>query len=93
MITQRFFAILLIVGILSFSACTGQNGEQSQQWTIGPFSKSDTVNPVMTPDSTSTFYCPVRKDAVHWESKDVFNPASERHLVPDLPGRGYGGQI
>jgi predicted GH43/DUF377 family glycosyl hydrolase len=30
----------------------------------------------MTPDSTSTFYCPVRKDTVHWESKDVFNPAS-----------------
>lgn len=34
------------------------------------------VNPVLTPKKSSTFFCPVRQETVHWEEKDVFNPAS-----------------
>jgi beta-1,2-mannosidase len=45
-------------------------------WTLGPFVKQDAVNPIMGPLATSRFYCPVRKDSVKWEEKDVFNPSA-----------------
>lgn len=41
-----------------------------------PFTKADEANPIMKPDQNSTFYCPVRNAVVHWEEKDVFNPAA-----------------
>lgn len=40
------------------------------------FSKVDTVNPCLTVLAYTTFYCPVRKEVVRWEEKDVFNPAA-----------------
>lgn len=44
-------------------------------WELVPFTKVDSVNPVMSP-CNDKFECPVRKTKVAWESKDVFNPAS-----------------
>ena len=44
-------------------------------WTLGPFTKVDSANPIMGPQS-SNFYCPVRQQIVHWEEKDVFNPCA-----------------
>ncbi|HXL58854.1 MAG TPA: hypothetical protein VN958_21475, partial [Chitinophagaceae bacterium] len=46
----------------------------SNNWALIPFTKVDSVNPVMTPDNAS-FTCPIRKQKVAWEQKDVFNPA------------------
>ena len=43
-------------------------------WTILPFIKVDAVNPVLGPGS-GQFMDPIRKQNVHWEEKDVFNPA------------------
>ena len=40
------------------------------------FAKADSVNPVLLPDSTLQFLCPIRKEVVRWEAKDVFNPAA-----------------
>ncbi|HLX93892.1 MAG TPA: glycoside hydrolase family 130 protein [Puia sp.] len=48
--------------------------ESDNSWMLLPFVKVDSVNPVMTP-GTGTFMCPVRKQQVSWEGKDVFNPA------------------
>jgi beta-1,2-mannosidase len=53
---------------------TGQ--EAGPAWTLGPFVKQDTNNPIMVPLATSRFYCPVRRDSVKWEEKDVFNPTA-----------------
>ncbi|WP_207511530.1 glycoside hydrolase family 130 protein [Longitalea luteola] len=44
-------------------------------WMMLPFVKIDSVNPVLEP-GTGTFICPVRKQPVRWEEKDVFNPAA-----------------
>lgn len=38
------------------------------------FSKADSINPVLLPDSAS-FLCPVWNKHIHWAAKDVFNPA------------------
>lgn len=41
-------------------------------------------NPVLHPDSSYTFFCPVKQDTVRWQKADVFNPAA---IVKD--GRIY----
>jgi predicted GH43/DUF377 family glycosyl hydrolase len=40
-----------------------------------PFVKVDSVNPVLSAGDY-TFTCPVRRQKVKWEEKDVFNPAA-----------------
>ena len=73
---------LFIAGCFFFiTACNNSTPSAKQEnntdnWTLTPFIKSDDVNPIMIPDSTSVFNCPVRKAPVKWEEKDVFNPAA-----------------
>jgi predicted GH43/DUF377 family glycosyl hydrolase len=43
-------------------------------WALIPFVKIDSVNPVLKPGN-GFFECPVRKEKIFWEQKDVFNPA------------------
>ena len=43
---------------------------------LGPWIRDDAANPCLTPRPDSTFRCPIRKTPVHWEAKDVFNPAA-----------------
>ncbi|TDB63773.1 glycoside hydrolase family 130 protein [Arundinibacter roseus] len=63
---------LFLLAALTFTALCGQ----AQSWLIGPFSKHNAANPVLSPLGTTTFDCPVRGENVHWEAKDVFNPAA-----------------
>lgn len=66
---------LLILAVFTLTiSCT--RPQTPSDWTMGPFVKVDEFNPVLTPDSTASFYCPVREDSVYWEEKDVFNPAA-----------------
>ena len=66
-------------------------------WAIGPFSRPDGVNPVISPLAT-TFPCPMRKEDVKWEESDTFNPAAtvrgDRVVVlyraEDHSGKGIG---
>ena len=43
-------------------------------WALIPFMKVDSVNPVLRPGE-GKFLCPIRKQKIGWEEKDVFNPA------------------
>lgn len=43
-------------------------------WTLTPFAKIDSVNPIMKPGN-GFFQCPIKKEKIFWEEKDVFNPA------------------
>jgi len=52
-----------------------QKAETPKDWTLLPFSKADSVNPILLPGPHLKFKCPVRNDSVRWEEKDVFNPA------------------
>ena len=46
------------------------------EWYLPRFSKHDDVNPCLELNSNSQFRCPIRKENVEWEGKDVFNPAA-----------------
>jgi predicted GH43/DUF377 family glycosyl hydrolase len=73
--------VLLPLGLgLVLLSCTG--GQQSTSvnrpdtWALLPFEKADSVNPVLIPDASLEFTCPVRGQRVKWAEKDVFNPAT-----------------
>ena len=63
---------VVLVPVLNLEAQT----DTSISWMLGQFVKQDSVNPVLVPRAESVFQCPIRKAPVHWESKDVFNPAA-----------------
>jgi len=63
-----------MVVLISCNPAVDQSKEYS--WALLPFTKADDVNPVLLPDTSSTFLCPVRNTIVQWEEKDVFNPAA-----------------
>jgi predicted GH43/DUF377 family glycosyl hydrolase len=80
---------LFIVIVSSFFLCpacfNGSTGTTAQavgtsaqpasdSWALLPFTKADSVNPVLEPGD-HVFEDPIRKEKVAWEAKDVFNPA------------------
>lgn len=66
---SRFLTALLLI------SCSGNPKTGSKDWTLLPFVKVDEANPVLEA-GTSTFQCPVLKQEVKWDEKDVFNPAA-----------------
>jgi predicted GH43/DUF377 family glycosyl hydrolase len=45
-------------------------------WTLGPFTRPEGANPVISPRPASVFDCPIRHAPVHWEALHTFNPAA-----------------
>lgn len=79
---------LLFIAISVLIACGNNPDEQTgikegtdakAEWALLPFTKIDSVNPVLTPDTTLTFTSPILGKEVRWAEKDVFNPASIVH--------------
>jgi predicted GH43/DUF377 family glycosyl hydrolase len=74
------FVIFVLIIIAGFSCknSTQKNAveKKNEDWALLPFIKEDNVNPILVPDSTTEFFCPVRKEKLKWEEKDVFNPAA-----------------
>jgi predicted GH43/DUF377 family glycosyl hydrolase len=56
--------------------CTASAATFAQSWTIGPFIRPATGNPVITPDPKSSFDDPIQHAPVHWEALHTFNPAA-----------------
>jgi len=74
------FTIVVLIG-LSFFSCNNspqdnKTGDKTGNWALLQFVKADSVNPILVPDSTTDFFCPVKKEKLKWEEKDVFNPAA-----------------
>src|SRR5689334_9620609 len=66
--------IISLLPILFLFAC--RHGRGPDDWTFGPFKKADSANPVLLPDSKPVFTDPIWNKEIHWEAKDVFNPAA-----------------
>ena len=50
--------------------------QDSQPWTIGPFTRPAEGNPVVAPRPESKFTDPILKALVQWEALHTFNPAA-----------------
>ena len=78
--SEKTIIHVAVLALIILTACT--SGKQNKNTTaintdsiwMLPFKKLDSVNPVMQPGN-STFICPVKKQLVKWESKNVYNPA------------------
>jgi beta-1,2-mannosidase len=73
-LSKSSFLLFLIV-FLSFGCSQNQPGS-NMSWTLGPFIKADSINPIIGPVDSLSFMDPVREALVRWEAKDVFNPAA-----------------
>ena len=71
----KYLLQLFILAVLISCKSTADQSKE-YNWALLPFTKADDANPVLLPDTTSTFLCPVRNTIVQWEEKDVFNPAA-----------------
>jgi predicted GH43/DUF377 family glycosyl hydrolase len=71
-----FGLFILFVSIACNNSSSEKNNiKESNDWQLLPFVKADDVNPILVPDTTATFNCPII-GRVKWEAKDVFNPAA-----------------
>lgn len=62
---------------LVFMACNfSNNPTKDQDWTFPKFVKQDSANPILLPDTSFVFDCPVSNKKVHWQSKNVLNPTA-----------------
>lgn len=52
------------------------SSEKVADWAIFPFTKIDSVNPILLAIKTTDFYCPISKKKVFWEANDVYNPTA-----------------
>ena len=78
---MRLFLFAVLVLFLA-NCRESKNKITTEQRAVGDvpdftaFNKVDSVNPVLVPDTTMLFTCPIINKQVKWEEKDVFNPAA-----------------
>jgi beta-1,2-mannosidase len=69
--------IILSYLLISCSFHSKRNSyNQISGWQMAPFSKQDSVNPILHPADSGVFFDSILHSLVHWEAKDVFNPAA-----------------
>jgi predicted GH43/DUF377 family glycosyl hydrolase len=72
-------ACLLV--LLLFAHCQ-QKGRQSlpsnteNEWALLDFVKVDSLNPILKPDTTQEFFCPINRKGIRWEERNILNPAA-----------------
>ncbi|WP_229217257.1 glycoside hydrolase family 130 protein [Dyadobacter luteus] len=66
----------LLVATMLAQQATAQSANTLPDWAMGGFVRPAGVNPVISPDSTSRFMCPMNERMTDWESNDTFNPAA-----------------
>ncbi len=69
--------VLCFLYTASYATGKEDNGANAlPAWAIGGFIRPLHANPIIIPDATSVFDCPMRGTKVGWEESDVFNPAA-----------------
>ncbi|MGI4835527.1 MAG: glycoside hydrolase family 130 protein [Janthinobacterium lividum] len=57
------------------SQAAGSGATPTTSWPLIDFTKEDAVNPILGPSPVGVFQDPILNQTIHWEEKDVFNPA------------------
>ena len=79
MIKYFFNRVCLFVILSLLLSCSGSSAKHTSEfpdWAWTDFQRPVGINPIISPDSTTYFYCPMRQDSVAWEASDTFNPAA-----------------
>lgn len=101
---NSIFKVVLFVAVVTLISCKEKKGAEKvaefPDWAWTDFQRPEGINPIISPDSTTRFYCPITKDSVDWESNDTFNPAATiydgkivvLYRAEDKSGQGIGGR-
>ena len=75
--SNRQVQLLVVLSVLSCQPkqMKTEISVSDSTWAMLTFVKADSVNPILLPGD-NTFLCPILKQQVQWEAKDVFNPAA-----------------
>jgi beta-1,2-mannosidase len=65
-----------VVGLFIFIGTAAVSAQGTTPWVIGPFARPATGNPVVSPNTATTFQDPIAKKPVQWEALHTFNPAA-----------------
>ena len=70
--------ILILSTLFILAACNFSSKQEKSQaaWAFNNFVKLDTNNPILLPDTSFVFDCPITNGPVHWQSKNVLNPTA-----------------
>ena len=69
-------AYLLMAAAFVASCSEKKQISEFPDWAWTDFQRPEGVNPIISPDTTTLFYCPMRQDSIAWEASDTFNPAA-----------------
>ena len=69
-------AYLLMAATLITSCGEKKQTAEFPDWAWADFQRPEGINPIISPDTTTFFYCPMRQESVAWEASDTFNPAA-----------------
>lgn len=92
---------LLFAMLVTACSLYGQTDKNRlPEWALGGFERPQGINPIISPDASNKFYCPITKDSVAWEANDTFNPAAAvykgkiavLYRAEDLLGEGIGNR-
>ncbi len=101
---KSVFKVILFVAVITLISCKEKKKSEKvaefPDWAWTDFQRPEGINPIISPDSTTRFYCPITKDSVDWESNDTFNPAATiydgkivvLYRAEDKSGQGIGGR-
>ena len=101
MITNKTFSLLLSAATaLVLNVLPAQADNHLPAWAFGGFERPEGVNPLITPNVSTSFSCPMRGHSVAWECADTFNPAAVEkdgkicilYRAEDDPNAGIGGR-
>lgn len=95
-----FVTVITLISCNEKKQAQAPVGPEFPDWAWADFKRPDGINPIISPDATTRFYCPVTKDSVEWESNDTFNPAATiydgkivvLYRAEDKSGEGIGGR-
>lgn len=66
----------LIFFLIALLLCNCSSENSFNNWQLTGFVKVDSVNPILKPSAEQVFVCPVKKQEVRWEEKNVLNPSA-----------------
>jgi beta-1,2-mannosidase len=79
LLNLRSTGLLALGMLILLTSCSTPEHENryayDSTWAMMPFTKLNDVNPILAA-SDGVFTCPILKQEVKWEEKDVFNPAA-----------------
>lgn len=89
--------LLLLTSNIECNAITSYS-DSIPDWALGKFVRPNIKEPVFSPDTTSTFHCPMQKRLIKWEESDTFNPGAVTkngkivvlYRAEDNSGQGIG---